>query len=205
MGLKRAGIGKIVGVDINPQPEYPFEFIKSDIFNLDEDFLKEFDFIWASPPCQKYTFATRKWRNLGKEYPDLVGKTRALLLRVGRPFVIENVYTAPIRRDLMLCGVMFGLSVIKHRWFELHGFEARQPYHIRHQGTVRGGEYVTVAGHGGDGKASLIVWQKAMGIDWITDKKMLAEAIPPVYSEYIAREFSRKEVNHLFRQKMLSE
>jgi len=197
MGLKEAGF-KVVGVDINNQPEYPFEFIKSDVFDLHTKFFEQFQFIWASPPCQAYSFGTEVWRNLGRKYPDLILKTRKMLKYFllsnaifprKRAIVIENLTRAPIRKDLMLCGTMFNLKVLKHRAFEIEGFTTTQLVHKRHRGTVRNGNYVTVAGHGGDGKASLKVWQKAIGIDWITDKKMLAEAIPPAYSEYIGRQF----------------
>jgi len=187
MGLYRAGF-EVTGVDINFQPEYPFHFIQEDVFELDLEFLKRFDFIWASPPCQAYTWASARYRNRGKEYPDLIDRTRQLLMKTGRPFVIENVCTAPIRKDLLLCGRMFNLRVIKHRCFEIHGFSVPQPDHPRCRGLVKKGVCFTVAGHGGDSKSyRLVDWQKAMGIDWITDRKMLAEAIPPAYSEYIGR------------------
>ena len=184
-GLKNAGFSKIVGIDIEYQPEYPFEFIHSDVFNVELDFFKDFDFVWSSPPCQAYTFATEKSRNLGKVYPDLVKLTRQLLLKINKPFVIENVPSAPIRQDLLLCGEMFGLRIIRHRIFEINGFNIIQPLHPQHKGSVKDEYYVTVAGHGGDGIASLSEWQCAIDINWIFDKKMLAEAVPPAYSEYI--------------------
>ena len=191
-GLKYAGFDRVIGIDINEMPEYlePEEFRQ---FNA-IDFLKDadisfIDFIWASPPCQAYTYASKKARNLGNTYPDLIGITRELLLKTGKPFVIENVTTAPLRKDLVLCGEMFGLKVIRHRAFEIHGFKCSQPKHIKHKGTVKSGAYVTVAGHGGDGVASLNAWQDAIGVDWIRNKKTLAQCVPPVYSEYIANQF----------------
>lgn len=194
-GLEHAGFVDITGIDIFTQLEYLYKFIQDDVirrFTAFPEQLKEFDFIWASPPCQAYTFASKKSRNLGKIYPDLIKQTREILLRWGGPFVIENVTTAPIRKDLILCGEMFKLKVIRHRAFEIHGFKVPQLKHKKHKGTVKQGFYVTVAGHGGDGKASLKVWQKAMGINWITDKKMLAEAVPPKYAEYIGEQFLKK-------------
>jgi SAM-dependent methyltransferase len=197
MGIYLAGASKVTGVDIKPEPEYPcltsedFTFMQADATTLDLDFLKSFDFIWASPPCQSYTFASARWRNLGKTYPDLVEPTRNLLLSTGVPFCMENVTTAPLRKDLILCGEIFGLKVIRHRIFELSGFKARQPAHVKHRGSVKAGHYVTVAGHGGDGKASLKAWQDAMQIHWMKNKKTLAESIPPVYSRYILEEFFR--------------
>ena len=197
MGIYLAGASEIVGVDIKDEPEYPsltspaFTFLKSDATKFDMDFLRSFDFIWASPPCQSYTFASARWRNLGKTYPDLVEPTRNMLLSSGVPFCMENVTTAPLRKDLTLCGEMFGLKVIRHRIFELSGFKAKQPVHKPHRGSVKAGHYVTVAGHGGDGKASLKAWQDAMQIHWMKNKKTLAESIPPAYSKYILEEFFR--------------
>lgn len=185
----------VIGVDnvLNHKEDYPGErFVWLDIRLLEEvypDLLKWADFIWASFPCQEYTYASKKARNLGKKYPDLIAWGRELLLRTGKPFVIENVTTAPIKKDLILCGQMFGLKIIRHRAFEIHGFECMQPKHIKHVGKVKDGHYVTVAGHGGDGKASLKSWQDAMEIYWTKDKKAIAEAVPPKYSEYIFRNF----------------
>lgn len=119
MGIKRAGNTSatihschITGVDIEYQPEYPgndlfncwsFDFIQSDFWHLDPDWLMGFDLIWASPPCQAYSYAGHRWRNAGRKYDDLVNKTRRLLHWSGVPFVIENVVGAPIRKDLTLC------------------------------------------------------------------------------------------------------
>ena len=112
------------------------------------------------------------------------------------PSIIENVAGAPIRKDLTLCGEMFGLAVIRHRYFELSGFSMEQPAHIRHRGRVRGyrhgqwydGPYVAVYGEGG-GKGTVAEWQQAMGIDWTDNRKSIAEAIPPAYTEYIGQAF----------------
>jgi DNA (cytosine-5)-methyltransferase 1 len=180
---------EITGIDINEQPDYEHQFIKADVTKLSLEFLKQFDFIWASFPCQSYTYASKKSRNLGKTYPDLIGEGRKMLLESGKPFVIENVTTAPIRKDLVLCGQMFGLRVIRHRAFEIQGFKVQQLQHLKHLGKVKSGYYVTVAGHGGDGKADLKSWQEAMGIFWTKNKKAIAEAVPPAYSRYIFSRF----------------
>jgi DNA (cytosine-5)-methyltransferase 1 len=182
MGLYRAGYD-VIGVDINPQPRYPFRFVQANAMNPPFD-LRLFDFIWASPPCQKYSWSARRWRNI--ERVDLVEPVRAML--AGLHHVIENVPAAPIRRDLMLTGMMFGLQVIRRRAFET-SFFCLQPAHVRKVGSVRTGEFVTVAGHGGDnikGRGSRSAKQTAMGIDWMNDQE-LNESIPPAYSEFIGR------------------
>lgn len=121
MGYHRAGFD-VVGVDINPQPHYPFEFIRADCLSLNLDFLRSFDAIHASPPCQLYTRKTATWgreRKHWTDHPDLLEPTRKMLEEAGRPYIIENVVGAPMRCDVMLCGTMFGLRIIKHRQFEL--------------------------------------------------------------------------------------
>ncbi|KKL06487.1 hypothetical protein LCGC14_2595530 [marine sediment metagenome] len=206
VGMMNAG-ASVVGVDILSQPEYPgfydfSNFIQADVMKLPIEFLQKFDLLWASPPCQAYSYAAHRWRNSGRTWPDLLDDTRQILLEASVPFVIENVAGAPMRKDLMLCGEMFGLKVIRHRYFEIHGFSIAQPEHIKHRGMVKDGHYVTVAGNGGDyaghnfctlrelpGANQLQTWQYAMQIDWISKKATLREAVPPRYSEYIMKEF----------------
>jgi DNA (cytosine-5)-methyltransferase 1 len=117
MGYHRAGFD-VVGVDINPQPHYPFEFYQADALEYP---LNGFDVIHASPPCQLYTRKSADWgreRVNVIEHPDLIGPTRDLLKRTGLPYVIENVVGAPLDAQLMLCGSHFGLRIQKHRLFE---------------------------------------------------------------------------------------
>jgi DNA (cytosine-5)-methyltransferase 1 len=184
MGLARAGF-EVVGVDLSPQPHYPFAFVQADA-TAPPFRLADFAFIWASPPCQRYTWSTRRSRDM--EFPDLVGPVRDMLQASGRPWAIENVPAAPIRRDLVLTGLMFGLQVIRRRAFEL-SFFTLGPTPPPKRGTVGGGDFVTVAGHGGDnakGRGGRAAKQTAMGIDWL-DGQSLNEAIPPAYGEFIGR------------------
>ena len=121
-GLADAGFD-VTGVDIEPQKRYPYEFIQADVITLTLDFLQSFDFIWASPPCQRYSTMTKRW---GKQndHPDLVEPTRRLLKESGVPFVIENVVGAPLIDPVTLCGSMFNLQtkfgsqLRRHRLFE---------------------------------------------------------------------------------------
>ena len=208
-GLHRAGF-EVVGVDIEAQPEYPFAFVRGDATRPAVR-LDAFDLVWASPPCQAYSHAANPHRAAGKKYPDLIAATRAVLAESGRPFVIENVPPAPLRSPVALTGPMFGLRVIRRRHFELGRFRAEQPRIPNPDGSVLNGEYLAVYGNSGthdwatykhrrrrsnlvDPKrpksGTLKTWREAMGIDWMS-RKPLTQAIPPAYSEYLAREFLR--------------
>lgn len=144
VGYHRAGFG-VTGVDMQPQINYPFEMIESDVFDLEPSFFDEFDVIHASPPCQAYSWGTKCWRNKGKEYPDLLGKTRDLILKTGVDYVIENVRGAPLIDPIVLCGTMFpNLRVIRHRLFESNMW-LYPPSKCDHKGAVYSGEYVMVA------------------------------------------------------------
>ena len=184
-GLDDAGF-TIIGVDINYQPRYPYVFIQKDIFKLPISFFKDFDFIWASPPCQRYTQMLNHGLVDRQKYPDYIACVRRLLNRIGKPYCIENVAHAPLISPLMLCGEMFKLRVIRHRFFETN-FQIRQPKHKPHQGTcIRkqndGGYYYRVYGHE-TGKRE---WKNAMKIQWMKTYE-LTQAIPPAYAEYIGK------------------
>ena len=100
MGLHRVGFD-VTGVDINPQPRYPFRFVQGDALAQD---LTGFDFVWASPPCQRYTMAQNAAKN-AHNHPDLVGPVRDMLTAWGGPWIIENVVGAPLRNPVQVCGL----------------------------------------------------------------------------------------------------
>jgi len=192
MGYHLAGF-EVVGVDLNPMPNYPFEFHQGDALEYLAAHWREFDAVHGSPPCQASCNLT-KGTNAGMEYEQLIPATRAALAATGLPAVMENVQGSDLRRDLTLCGEMFGLGVIRHRYFEV-SFPAIQPEHIAHRGRVAGmrhgewftGPYFAVYGDGG-GKGTVAQWQAAMGIDWTPIRKEIAEAIPPAYTEHIGKQ-----------------
>ena len=103
MGYHRAGFD-VVGVDIAPQPNYPFNFVQDDSSHpagrcaaaLVPDW--GIAAIHASPPCQSYTRSGGRVARDGR-HPDLLGPTRELLEATGLPWVIENVPGAPMRPD----------------------------------------------------------------------------------------------------------
>src|SRR6516165_1049342 len=125
MGYHRAGFD-VIGVDIDPQPNYPFEFIQADALEILRRGVPPTPWwkslspmaIHASPPCQASCNLT-KGTNKGREYPQLIPPTRSLLAHFPGPTVMENVQGSKLRRDLTLCGEMFGLAVIRHRYFEI--------------------------------------------------------------------------------------
>jgi site-specific DNA-cytosine methylase len=196
MGYHRAGFD-VVGVDIEPQPDYPFEFQRADALEFLVEHGHEFDAVHASPPCRDHTALTSRVGTNGTGW--LLAATRDILIRLPQLSVIENVQGAPMRRDLTLCGEMFGLGVIRHRWFELGGWSMGQPEHKPHRGRVSGmrhgqwfdGPYFQVYGDGG-GKGSVADWQRAMGIDWMTRREDLANAVPPAYTELIGEHMMRE-------------
>ncbi|MFG2002090.1 hypothetical protein ACGFNU_23355 [Spirillospora sp. NPDC048911] len=191
----------VTGVDIIPQPDYCGDhFIRADAVAFIRDHGHEFDFIHTSPPCQGESAPTKgsnAARNsaTGRRHPRLITPTRAALEATGRPYVIENVAGSTVRKDLRLCGEMFGLDVIMHRYFETGGgFTITQPAHPPHRGRVRGwrhgvyhdGPYVAAYGNGG-GKATVPEMQTAKDIHWSSDAQGLREALPPVYTRFVGQ------------------
>lgn len=195
MGLHRAWPDvEIVGVDNRPQPRYPFRFVQADAMTFD---LHGYDFIWASPPCHEYSTGTRHRKNAGIVYPDLLPVTQQALRASGQPFVIENVPGAArlMHDPVMLCGGMFGLGVMRHRFFEAN-WPLVAPAH-KCNGREIDRDEVSVTRHGpparwyrnNPGRSfSISTWHRAMGIDWM-NRVALTQAVPPAYSEYIARQY----------------
>lgn len=209
MGLHRAGFD-VTGVDLNPQPQYPFRFVQGDALAPPVR-LTDFDLICASPPCQAYTMMQAlNTRAPKREHPKLVEPVRAMLKASGVPYCIENVPGAPMERPIMLCGSMFGLRVRRHRLFECSfpvltppcqhdkgnpvpvwgdGRPSRQEARRARRAIAVYGDHPQQPGNGTVNRArTLREGQDAMGIDWM-DWKPLTQAIPPAYSEFIARAF----------------
>ncbi|MHB1937826.1 MAG: DNA cytosine methyltransferase [Acidobacteriaceae bacterium] len=72
----------VVGVDIKPQPNYPFPFIQTDALHLDPKFISTFDAIHASPPCQSYSDLAKRNGNADAR-PRLIDPIRDALMRSG--------------------------------------------------------------------------------------------------------------------------
>jgi DNA (cytosine-5)-methyltransferase 1 len=205
MGYHRAGF-EIVGVDIKPQPHYPFEFIQADArdFYIQSRrfYVNGFDAIHASPPCQHYASITSV-RGSQSDHADLIGPTRDLLIASGLPYVIENIPDArpKLRHPVMLCGSAFGLPLKRHRYFETsfalmspgcaHGMH-RKRYRIRQHGKEMDTAFCYVFG-GGQAGQPVATWREAMDIDWMTVDE-LSQAIPPAYTEHIGH-YLMAEIN----------
>lgn len=191
-GYADAGF-EVVGVDIKPQPRYPFEFVCADALSTlaETAWIAGFDAIHASPPCQAYSAMRTNW-NARKDHPELVEPTRECLRATGLPWVMENVPGAPMLPLVMLCGSAFGLGIPgyqlrRHRWFEVADLWLMSPP-CQHQGPVIG----IYGDHGRDRRRkegygryfTLAERKAAMGIEWMA-RNELDQAIPPAYTEYI--------------------
>lgn len=199
-GYADAGF-EVVGVDIEPQPRYPFCFEQGDALEVLRRLLAggtvagyelaDFDAIHASPPCQLDCAYRRRGSGVGDGYPDLIAPTRELLEQTRLPFVIENVVGARgrLRNPVMLCGSSFGLDVRRHRLFESnvpllvppcdHSWQTP-----RFPAATNRAENSRCTVEIGVWRIPLEVQQQAMGIDWMTLRE-LSEAIPPAFTEHI--------------------
>jgi DNA (cytosine-5)-methyltransferase 1 len=206
---------EIVGVDIVPQPRYPFTFVQSDALTFP---LAGFDFIHASPPCQGYSVTRHLPWLKGKDYPRLIAAVRERLVAAGVPYVIENVEGAAWEREISggwLCGGMFGKRYYRHRRFE-SSFFWMAPGHPRHRATIKHGRMFGERGRaiGDDGPRrrpghfGLAQWSDAavmagggvaaghnggtvaaraeMECPWMS-RDELTQAIPPAYTRYLAQ------------------
>lgn len=207
VGYHRAGF-EVVGVDIEAQPNYPFEFVQADaleILDLDnwsvpnDPLFEPFDVVHASPPCQRFSMMTRV-AGTPDEHPDLISTIRDLLREIGLPYVIENVVGSPLKEPLKLCGSSLGLGALCRdgKWRQLRRhrlFESNIP--LMGPPCSHEGEPVGVYGNGGGQQKT--VWnggrnrgymavkaeaEAALGIDWMT-KVELSNSVPPAYTELI--------------------
>lgn len=179
VGYSRVGFD-VVGVDCEPQPRYPFEFVRGDALEYLADHGAEFDAIHASPPCQSYSAALK---HLALPKAELIDPVRNLLESLGVPWVIENVVGAPLRCPAVVCGTGLGLPIQRHRLFECsflcfsttcnHAIETMNPHRASSRKKL-----------GTDPERQ---WREAMGVSWMS-KAEARQAIPPAYTEYIGRQ-----------------
>jgi DNA (cytosine-5)-methyltransferase 1 len=205
VGYSRAGFTEIVGVDIKAQPRYPFTFVLGDALEYVRAHGREFDAIHASPPCQRFTQMSARWRGKGTradDHEDMLSPTLAMLRGHPRPWVVENVQGAGRLMNVTarLHGGMFKLGVHRPRLFEsnvhilvpyvaqtklplgVYGTkpDGRTTYRYRNNGNYKGKSLILAA-------KSIEEASEAMGIDWMTWEE-IREAVPPSYTEFIGRQ-----------------
>ena len=197
-GYELSGMTVVRGVDINPQPRYPYPFTQADAISYLLDTASGVDFIHASPPCQ---FDSDCQRIMDNDHPDLIEPTREALELTGLPYVIENVRGAlpKLRDPVELCGTMFGLQTYRHRFCEAGGgFSFRAPKHPEHRARQakmgrppRPGEFIQAIGN----FSGVSIVRDDWGVPWM-NRDGIREAIPPAYTEYIGRQF----ISHLKKE-----
>jgi len=186
---------EVVGVDINPQPYYPFEFYQADAMDFPLD---GFDAIHASPPCQAFTpLSVLPGAGVKRPPVDLVAPTREKLSKSGALYVIENVPQAPLVSPTLLCGTMFGLSIYRHRMFESN-YPLSPLKHPEHKALcMRAGylptperPFMSIHGRGGhNSKAWVEKAAEYMGVPWLSlSHDAVCEAIPPAYTEFVGHQ-----------------
>lgn len=199
MGYHRAGF-EVIGVDLEPQPRFPFPFIQADALAMD---FSGFDLIHASPPCQSYS--AMKHAPNAKQHVGLIPAVRDKLQSSCLPYVIENVVGAELINPICLCGSMFGLGsagyqLRRHRLFEC-SFPVKQPEcahsgpvigvyggHVRSRGKLAGGrqtrDFV--------GRDKMALARESMGIDWPVTMNDISQAIPPAYTKFIGKAWLKR-------------
>lgn len=189
-GYADAGF-EVVGVDIAPQPHYPYTFIQADALTFPLD---GFDMIHASPVCKGYT----ELNYIGKEkHERLILPVKERLQQSGKLFVIENVAGAKLELPgaLWLCGSMFGLQVRRHRLFESNFllFAPGPCWHDRNFYSIHGDHVWNRAKRSParkdrrwrPGYGTVEEGARAMGIDWMGKQGEISQAIPPAYTRWI--------------------
>ena len=195
-GYDEAGF-EMSGVDLYPQPHYPYRFVQADWAEYLAEHWQEYDFIHASPPCQAYSGMRRITLSrfgIAPEHPDLIAPVRKALQATDRPWVIENVQGAPLNTQLVLCGSAMGLPhLARHRHFESNLLlmssskcqHRKNAYTIGIYGDKPDGRRVSYRQHRLVRVAQSLDEARAeMGIDWM-DWGEITQAIPPVYTRFI--------------------
>jgi DNA (cytosine-5)-methyltransferase 1 len=212
-GYRQGGASLVVGVDILPIRNYPGDlFIQADVLDLDEAFIRQFDLVHASSPCQ---FGT-ELNNDKTQHINLIPPTRAKLKKAGVRYVLENVRgvarAGHLINPVSLFGTMFDLHMVtstgqrfdlsRERCFETNwplvappNPRARFPIanvfggHLR----ARSGAYRTGKGTGrtrdfiGEDKPALA--RQLFGMPWASMTGM-SEAVPPAFTRYIGEQFA---------------
>ena len=212
-GYEAAG-WEVVGVDLNEQPLYPFDFHKADALDVLRDggiyagglwpeYLADFDAIHASPPCQFATVYGNNRDHVRDDHPNLIPETRKLLIESGLPYVIENVEGArsELNDPVRICGTGLGVRVRRHRYFETNWPLVGVPCdHGRFTDRIFPGSSNRPNGRTvmnvGEYRVPLAKQREVMEMPW-ADLYGISQAIPPAYTEHIGAQllaYVREEV-----------
>jgi len=200
-GYARAGF-EVTGIDVKHGKRYPHTYIRGDVRDyIDVEYLRQFDVIAASPPCQTFS-ATKHLRNAqGKSTSkvNMIPEVRDALIASGKPYVIENVPNSPLINPIQLCGSGFGLKVRRHRIFESNVPLVGNDCNHKVQGKPVGiyGSMRDEIPNGGHTAKTMAEANEAMGIDWMIWGE-LVESIPPAYTEYIGKQLRHASEQDLY-------
>jgi DNA (cytosine-5)-methyltransferase 1 len=197
----------VIGFDLAPQPNYPFEFYQVDFLDVLHQLdsygraweLPEPSAVHSSPPCHDYSTSTGTDRRARGEKGTawMLPEVRERLGGLGLPYVIENVEGArkhmidPVR----LCGSSFGMDIRRHRYFEAnwpltappcdHAWQTPRFRSLMWKNRQAGKLASVVGVHGHlQYPGEWEIRQRAMGIDWMTNDE-LCESIPPTFTKHI--------------------
>lgn len=201
MGYHQAGF-EVIGVDIDPQPNYPFDFVQADVFDVlavSPEYFPDLALIHASPPCQHHTRYRNVVKDITDRYEDHCESVVELLAATGIPSVVENVEGSHLHADIKLCGSMFGLDVRRHREFQLIGWDAMSPpcnhkvwteRKYKSSSTRKNKRFTIEVGAWDE---PLELQKEAMGVDWDIELRELSQAIPPAYTKFIGDQFLEQQ------------
>lgn len=191
----------VTGVDLSPQPRYPYPFRQSDALAFLRANHEHFDAFHASPPCQDHSTLAHVQGPHGTGY--LLAETIHTLAHLAgdRPWTVENVDGASSRAVMpgavTLCGRALGIPALRrHRLFVSNTPLTAPPCPSHPRGTVLGvyGHLRRSARRGADGrgtKAGLDQARTMFGMPW-ADGPGLAQAIPARYAEHIGTQLMGK-------------
>jgi DNA (cytosine-5)-methyltransferase 1 len=194
VGYARAGF-EVTGIDLKHGKRYPYTYIRADVLEVikDIDYLRQFDVIHASPPCQTHSITQHLRNAQGKSTSkiDLIPQTRQALIESGVNYIIENVPNSPLIDPVQLCGSSFGLKVRRHRLFESNMPIKGSVCNHKLQGRPIGvyGSLNDEIPKGGKTAATIDEARKAMGMDWAIWTE-LVEAIPPAFTQYLGEQIN---------------
>jgi hypothetical protein len=188
-GYVRAGF-RVWGVDSNSALRDRYlasgaeQFICADALDVlaDRDFVNGFAAVHASPTCQGQARVT-DWRGARGDHPDTLTPTLELLDDITVPWIVENVPEAEethgLRPDYRLCGTQFGLSIRRHRTFQLGNWRS---YQLMPPCLCWRNPRVLPFMHKGER-----AYADAMGCTWMTNRGG-RQAIPPAMTHFLGEQ-----------------